>query len=147
MIPKGILCLTGKQMRKIIIGNLRHKWQKTLSEQLIQPDEEMYKDLFIQYQILKEVIGVYSNLFKKLDMDPNYQEIIRALIPHAVKLLTEAKLQLTEKLISTTKLIEALRRIKNNTAPGSSALQAASTRHSVMSLTLFMSGGGGKSHP
>ena len=62
----------------------------------------MYEELFTQEQILKEVEGFNSDLYIERDMNHNYQELIRALGPSAVKLLTDAELQMTEKPISTT---------------------------------------------
>ena len=98
-----------KHKKNIRIGHIRCKGQKILSEQFIHPYEEIYDDLFTQDQ--KEVGGFYSDLYKERDTDHSYKEIIRALGICEVKLLTEAKLQLTEKPISTTELSEALKRM------------------------------------
>ena len=121
--PTKAFCTSlNNKKQKTRRGHLRRKQYKTSTEQQNHVGKEMYDDLFPQDQTLEEVEGFYSDLYKACDSDPNYQEIIRALGPLAVKLLTTRRTSVVSKddwLIA--KLFDALRRTRNNTAPGSTS--------------------------
>lgn len=77
---------------------------------------------------MKEVRYFYKDLYKSRTTNPNYDEIINALGPGAIKLLSQAELQYTERQMTIEEHSNCLKKTKNNTKPGGVVLPAASIK-------------------
>ena len=91
---------------------MRRKRQKTNQEELTHPDEYVYDKLQTQEEITEKVVNFYIDPYKNHETCPDYQEIVNTLSPGQIKLLSE----------SIDEISSALKKTKNNTAPGASGL-------------------------
>ena len=68
-----------------------------MKEERIHPDKVFYKDLYTQDAIIEEVITFFKDLYQHRVFNPDYDEIIAALGPGAVKMQkTECHISLAE---------------------------------------------------
>lgn len=96
--------------------------KKKYTEADSHPDEDFYKDLIQQDQIMDEVRSSYRDCYKGRETNPDYVEIVDALSPNAIMMLTEMEIRQTEKQIILEDLTKALVKTRNNTAPGSKGI-------------------------
>ncbi len=120
MLKHPPACFAHKLRKKNKVGSPQEKAQKNSEEQTNHPNSEIHEDIFEQDLIIEEVRSFYHDLYKARTTNPDYEEIVNALGPAAIKKLSDLELRRTEMQITMTELTHCLSKTRNNTAPGAS---------------------------